>query len=581
MKKVKQAKSELVREVGYALLGMLIGGGILAGWLWSSERDRVLPGVKVLGVEVGGWQQAEVEELIKKRASEYSPTLWYGEAEMKIPKEMIQYNYEETAKAAVELGKNNWAEWGQLIAEGKEIGVRVKLEEEMYAQYLQELRLIVNIPGVPAQLELSGREILIEEGEDGVEMEEDRLRQELLASAMTMKVEPVELRVKELQQALSEEEVQELDKKASELVNDKIYLEVEEELASLNDKELVSFLSAKKTHLGEIDREKIEGYVEGLKERYNREPQDARLQFVEGKVEEFAPARDGIEVQKEEAARKLSEAVEKLFAEGVKEETVEVPITKTAPRVTTEEVNSLGIVERIGKGESYYAHSIPNRVYNVALAASRVSGALVAPGEEFSFNQQVGEISGATGYRTAYVIANGRTELGDGGGVCQVSTTVFRAALLAGLPITERWAHAYRVGYYEQNSKPGFDATIYSPSKDLKFLNDTPGHILVQAIVDEESRHLTIELYGTKDGRVALISPARVWGESPPPPDLYQDDPNLPAGAIKQVDWAAWGAKTAFDYRVERGEETIFAKSFASNYRPWQNVYLRGTGLAE
>jgi vancomycin resistance protein YoaR len=330
--------------------------------------------------------------------------------------------------------------------------------------------------------------------------------------------------------------------------------------------------------LTKVDEAKVMAYVEGLSERFDREPQDAMLKFVEGRVEEFAPARDGIKVSRREAIGYVSGGIEQLLEEEVVEAAVELPVTRTPPKITNEEVNNLGIVERIGRGESFYAHSIPNRVYNVALASERVSGALIAPGEEFSFNKMVGEISAATGYKTAYVISNGRTELGDGGGVCQVSTTVFRAALNAGMPIVERWAHAYRVGYYEQNAKPGLDATIYSPSKDLKFLNDTPGHILVQAIVDEPNRHLIIEIYGTKDGRVALLSPVRVWGESPPPPDLYQDDPTLAAGVVRQVDWSAWGAKTAFDYRVERNGETIYSKTFNSNFRPWQNVYLRGIG---
>ncbi|MEI6691044.1 MAG: vancomycin resistance protein, partial [bacterium] len=112
--------------------------------------------------------------------------------------------------------------------------------------------------------------------------------------------------------------------------------------------------------------------------------------------------------------------------------------------------------------------------------------------------------------------------------------------------------------------------------KDFRFRNDTPGHILVQAINDPKTLHLIIEIYGTDDGRVSEVSKVKVWGSTPPPPDLYQDDPTLLIGKVKQVDWSAWGAKTTFDYKVIRDEETIYEKTFNSTYRPWQNVYLRG-----
>jgi len=188
----------------------------------------------------------------------------------------------------------------------------------------------------------------------------------------------------------------------------------------------------------------------------------------------------------------------------------------------------------------------------------------------------VGEVADVTGYQQAYVIRSGRTVLDDGGGVCQTSTTLFRAVMEAGLPIIERRAHSYRVGYYEQNAKPGLDATVFSPTTDFKFVNDTPAHILVQTIVNALARTLTVEIYGTSDGRKGEVVNHQVWDQAPPPPDLYQDDPSIPAGQVKQVDWSAWGAKVKFDYRVKRGGETIYEKTFYQVYQPWQAMYLRG-----
>jgi vancomycin resistance protein YoaR len=229
----------------------------------------------------------------------------------------------------------------------------------------------------------------------------------------------------------------------------------------------------------------------------------------------------------------------------------------------------------IGQGVSHFAGSIENRKFNVGLAASRINGVLIPPGEEFSFVKTVGDISGASGYKQAYVIKSGRTVLDDGGGVCQVSTTIYRAALNTGLPITERTAHAYRVGYYEQGFPPGLDATIYSPSVDLKFKNDTGHHILVQARV--EGTDLTVDLYGTSDGRSVELTRPVIVSQSPALPEIRQDDPTLPKGTVKQVDFAAAGANVVFKRKVTKGGITYIDETIRSNFRPWQAVYLVGT----
>jgi vancomycin resistance protein YoaR len=145
------------------------------------------------------------------------------------------------------------------------------------------------------------------------------------------------------------------------------------------------------------------------------------------------------------------------------------------------------------------------------------------------------------------------------------------------LPIVSRTAHAYRVHYYENHSEPGFDATIFTPNVDFKFKNDTTAYLLIQTSFDEAYNKLFFDLYGTKDNRVVTLSKARVWDVAPPPPALYQDDPTLAVGVVKQIDFPAWGAKTAFDYKVTRDGQTLQQQTFYSNYAPWQAVYLRGT----
>lgn len=320
-----------------------------------------------------------------------------------------------------------------------------------------------------------------------------------------------------------------------------------------------------------ISQKNITAFIASLAAQINQEGQDARFTFDPStrRVKEFQEAKIG---KKLDEAKTFTQLITAL-ARGQGE--ILLSVKTTAPEITTDSTNDYGVKELIGQGISYFTGSITNRIYNIGLAASRINGVLIAPGATFSFNNIVGEISASSGYKQAYVIKDGRTVLDDGGGVCQVSTTVFRAVLNAGLPIVERVAHAYRVSYYEQGFPPGLDATVFAPSPDFRFKNDTPAYILIQARV--EGNALYVDLYGTPDGRVTTVSKPVILSQTPPSPEVRQDDPTLPKGVVKQVDWAAWGATVTFTRTVIRGGETLINETFRSNYRPWQAVYLVGT----
>ena len=327
----------------------------------------------------------------------------------------------------------------------------------------------------------------------------------------------------------------------------------------------------------DFDKAQAEKIFANIAQQTDLEPKDALFTFANGRVTAFHPSSTGRKLNRDKTLQQLDVLVKNQEFQPKNNLLLKVVVETVKPKISTEEANNLGIKELIGVGTSTFLHSIPNRVYNISLAASRLNGLLVPPGDTFSFNKNLGDISSFTGYKSAYVIQNGRTVLGDGGGVCQVSTTFFRAALNTGLPIVERWPHAYRVGYYEQDQPPGLDASIFSPVNDFKFKNDTPSHILIQTVFDPSSYRLTVYFYGQKDNRVVLVSKPLITNQAPPPPDAYQDDPSLPKGEVKQVDFAAPGAKSTFFYEVKKDGKTIFNKTFVSNYRPWQAVYLRGT----
>lgn len=327
-----------------------------------------------------------------------------------------------------------------------------------------------------------------------------------------------------------------------------------------------------------FSRDTLSEILKPIKEKIDKKPINSQFKFENGRVTTFKPSENGRTIDQDKINKMLEEKTLAVISSTKPQEIIiPIPIVILEPQITTEKANNMGIKELIGKGESTFFHSIPGRIYNVNLASSRIDGVLIAPGEVFSFNKTIGDVSSFTGYKQAYIIQGGRTVLGDGGGVCQVSTTFFRAILNAGLPIIERHAHAYRVGYYEQDSAPGVDATIFVPSVDLKFKNDTGHHILIQREIDLNNLSLKFYLYGTNDGRVTVISKPVITNQSAPPPPLYQDDPNLPLGQIQQTDFEAYGANVYFTRTVTRNGKTLISERFNSNYRPWQAVFLRGT----
>lgn len=243
-----------------------------------------------------------------------------------------------------------------------------------------------------------------------------------------------------------------------------------------------------------ISSEKIYDYLKDLAVSISLEPINANLVFDGDKVSAFSPAVEGIRLDIDKSALAIITALENNGDE------VELTVIKVPPTITLEKINDLGIEALIARGESNFAGSSQARTHNLRLGASKYNGLVIKPGEEFSFNDILGKVDETGGYLAELVIKNGELIPEYGGGLCQVSTTMFRAAINAGLPILERRPHSFPVKYYNPQ---GFDATIYPGVVDLKFKNDTPAHILIQTKI--VGTKIIFELYGSDDGRVVAM----------------------------------------------------------------------------
>lgn len=257
-----------------------------------------------------------------------------------------------------------------------------------------------------------------------------------------------------------------------------------------------------------LNAQAVRSHIEDLARKVNRDPIDAKFKVENGKVVTFSEAQDGITLDVE----KSIEEINKAFNENklLISQKIALPFTFKKTAINYGDVNDMGISSLIGKGTSDFKGSPVNRIFNIKVATARFDGLLIKPGEEFSFVKILGEVDGEHGYRPELVIKQGVTEPEFGGGVCQVSTTAFRAAIYSGLKITARRNHAYPVAYYNPQ---GMDSTVYVPNPDLRFINNTPNYILVQAKIT--GTVLTFDFYGTDDGRKTNVDGPYITDKQP------------------------------------------------------------------
>ncbi|HEX7975837.1 MAG TPA: VanW family protein, partial [Anaerolineales bacterium] len=271
---------------------------------------------------------------------------------------------------------------------------------------------------------------------------------------------------------------------------------------------------------------------------------------------------------------------------GQGEHSIALSITTTQPQVGDDATaEKLGITQLVSSQTTYFYGSSQPRIQNIQTAAARFHGLLVPPNSVFSMADMLGDVSLDNGYAEALIIYGNRTIKGVGGGVCQVSTTLFRTVFFGGFPVVERYSHAYRVGYYEQSangqSNPNFaglDATVFVPDVDFRFKNDTPYWILMETYTNVNARSLTWKFYSTSDGRTVDWSTTGLQNVVNPPDPVYQENADLSQGEINQVDWEVAGADVSVDRTVTKDGKVYFKDNFSTHYLPWPSVYEYGPG---
>jgi vancomycin resistance protein YoaR len=569
-------------------LVLLISAATITTLLYRHYQNKFYPGVVIDGISANGKTKSEIKKALLERENTLpglSLTLHVDGIQVASSGAELGAHFDyDTAieKAFSEKRQGNIIQkaWRLVTPWPKTIDItsEYQLDRALLTNQISSLAIQVDDPAEEPSASLKISEVAsslkLLSGKSGRMIHTDQTIEKV-----SERLQPGELHVPavvaSISAGLSPEQLTPSVDRAKKYVGKKIIFRADNVFREMNDQLIINVLAFPDG----VSSSRLQPVIDELAKEVNRPPQNAEFEFDQNslKVTKFSAPRKGLGLNTEQLVQDLKAQLSTL--ESTEQKTIEIklPVKETDPEKGLGDTNTLGIKERIGFGDSQYAHSIPNRVHNVALTATRINNYIIKPDEEFSFNKAVGDVSAATGFKSAYVIINGRTELGDGGGVCQVSTTLFRAVLNAGLPVTKRKPHSYRVSYYEQNAKPGIDATVYTGEVDLRFKNDTGHHILVHTQTDSQKLYMNVELYGTSDGRTTEIVDHKTWDFRGAPPPLYIDDPSVPKGRVRQIDFATSGVKASFKNIVkDKNGNLIREDEYYSNYVPWRAVFLRG-----
>lgn len=570
-----------------------VAGGLLA-FFEISYRDRIYPGIRVEPLELGGMTRAQARQALSTlydNADPWWPILTYGE-KVWLPSQDdlgIQVDIDASVQEAYAFGRSEnllgalSQQWSAYRG-GHTVRPVVRVDMVQARRYLSAIADEINRPVREATLHVAGTQVELIPSQAGLQVDEEATLEQLVARISNWEGGEVPLVVREIKPLITNldglaERVQRILSSPLELQGPadlpaNRWLLYPEELAKMLILEQRMESDGTVAGVAALSPAALRARVEEIAAHIDRPPKDGRIDY-DLNLNQLVVVESSQIGYRLDIDRTVSLIQDHALSQ---DREIPLPVEILTPTIDTDNLEALGIETILAKGTTNFQGSSRDRMTNIELATKRFDGILLAPREIFSFNKYLGEVTAEEGFQDSLIIWGDRTAVGIGGGICQVSTTAFRAAFWAGLEILERWAHGYRVSWYEP--PVGLDATVYSPSVDFKFRNDTPGYLLIKTETDLVNGTVTFYLIGTDTGReVEMIGPIEE-NATPPGPAEYRDDPSLPEGTVKQVEWPVGGLDVTIKRIVRQGGKVLYEDVFFSRYRPWNAVYLVGTGGA-
>jgi vancomycin resistance protein YoaR len=568
-----------VRRGGLTLLslvlGVLVAGAVGIGLVFAGSPDRIAAGVRIAGVDVGGMtpNQARALLLREERARAAMPVTFVagGQRWQIKPGDLgVVENWRQAVDAAARKGDGNALVRGYRRLQLRLVGADVEPQVRAYRSAVEyKVGLIakaIDQPHVDARLVRHGYTFEVKPSRTGRLLDREAAQRVVVAALASSSDREVRLPVRVDRPRVTEARLIPIRRRAERIVSAPVTLKIGIANFVIERWQLASMLqlpqvgSAKLTlggpaanrYFGKLDRE------------VSTPAKDATfLVDGNGKIG-ISPAQDGVALDVRRTAARALAAAERADARSAR-----IAVATSHPERTTAQARAMGITGTVGSYETIYG-GVANRIHNVQLVARLIDGTLIAPGATFSFNGTTGERTADKGFLEAPVIINGELENGLGGGVCQVSTTVFNAAYEAGLPITSRTNHALYISHYPL----GRDATVDYPNIDLKFVNDTGHWLLLRTFVGSSS--LVVNLYGTPQNRRVETETGPLRVVAPAPLEKVRDDSIEPGSRVVQS-YGVPAQATSVHRTVYSSTGKLLSEStWTSNYRAEPKLVLIG-----
>lgn len=601
---MKESISSAFLKSGYIIA--IVGGLVLAlsatGFVAAFTYDkvfegRILPGVIVGSDRLDGLSYEKAYALIEDSVDTATRNGFvfqfkgkdYTLSRTNIPfddpdlaRDLLRCQTDIAVKEAFESGRGksfivNALERGRMAVYPKRLDVPCEGNTELLSKQLQQLLETEIKPAVDARLmavSTSGTSPTIQVDPEviGVSADIESAVAQWQAMTKRMQYQPIVIKSTELRPRVTKAQLEPLLHQAPAILEHApISLLIDRTPFTVTTSTLASWITATSTSNGfELTLSPI-AIVDSLAQPATNILQEAKNGYLElnanGGIKTFTAPKEGVAIDGVSTAKVILDSI----ASTSSKKTLTVALERVTPRIEGADAERLGIHDLLGVGTSYFDGSPANRRKNIAKGKDLMNGVLIAPGEEFSQLATLGDIDGAHGWLPELVIKGDKTVPEYGGGLCQVGSTSFRAAMAAGLEITERRNHSYRVRYYEPI---GTDATIYEPSPDFRFRNNTAAHILITA--DMKGDGLYFSIWGTNDGRKAEQKLSGAYNIVPAPATKYIETTDLAPGQKRCTESAHAGASAHVDYKVTYGDGTSSTNRFTSVYRPWGAVCLIG-----
>jgi len=562
----------VVNVVKWPLGVVVIAFLIVAIGLPLMYQGRVYRGVVVHGVNVGGQTKAQALIAVKAADAKYAAqpiVITDGTAVVRVqPADLgLTADSEAAVTQAYKYGRSGGGlqQWKamvrSMIGRTTTVGM-VKINSDKLSAYTVGLADDAAKPVQNAAFNINGTTVDVAPAQDGKRLDMLGWVNALRWHVATASTAAIALPTTTTHPIISSAELGLLKDKVARYVASPITLTTPDKskTVTLSQSDIVAWLGASRTGITDIleapsldiilhtsnvpiqigmNNNKVDEYVASLAGSVNQAPVNARLGSNNGKVTVVKASQNGIKLD----VAKTSEAVKATLDKPADQRNVVMTASVAKAEVREDNLKDLGLVDVLSVGQTFFPGSPYTRLINVRAGASKFDGVLLKPNEVFSFGKLLGEVNASTGYVPELVIIDNHEEKQYGGGLCQVSSTAYRAALLAGLPILQRQNHSFAISYYTAPyGVPGVDATIYYPAVDMKYRNDTPGHLYMQTSMVGTS--LTFTYFGTKTKYGEIRGPQFISGDSdatkPSHTVFYRDVKRLDGSVIRTDEVHTW-----------------------------------------